>query len=205
MSDLDCHAPWHHIQESSSEGDEIQAAVFRKPPAPQSPRQSITRGTFAFRTPPKPKDKRLRRLVQAERQELRVFLHDNPCPAKRLVQQWLLDAASSAVRGEPKPRTLAGMLECNGWTYESLGWFHYRSFADLWRSGTTAFAASVDAQRAAGICLYQRGGRECMQFNYYVLHYAMCGEDFVANPPLSAFGFVNRIEKAWDGIGSWKA
>ncbi|CAE7833894.1 unnamed protein product [Symbiodinium sp. CCMP2592] len=81
-----------------------------------------------------------------------------------------------------------------GWTYECLGWFHCRSAASLWRSGTITFEDAFDAQRQAGICLYQRGGRECMQFNDYVLHYVMCGEHFVADPPHSAFGFASQIE-----------
>ena len=46
-----------------------------------------------------------------------------------------------------------------------------------------------------------------MQFHYYVLNYAMCGDYFLPDvqKPLSAYGFVNHLEKVWDGIGSWRA
>ncbi|CAE7431469.1 unnamed protein product [Symbiodinium sp. CCMP2592] len=143
------------------------------------------------------------RLIQEERAQLQGFLCRENCPPKALMREWLLKAAI-----EPDTETqrrFGQVMRQMNWTYANLGWFHYRSILNLWRSGTAAPEDAYDAQREAGIKLYGRGGRQCMQFNYYVLHYTMCGEDFTRRPPLAAWGFTSEIQLVWDGIGSWQA
>ncbi|CAE7304627.1 unnamed protein product [Symbiodinium sp. CCMP2592] len=192
------YAHWQHILGDSSEGEdeESEEEVFQNPPAARSPRRDIVRGSFAVRNPPKPDNKEERRLLRAEKQELRLYLQRNPCPPKKLIQEWLLQVATTP-RTESRPGpNFAYVMKSMEWTYEHLGWLHYRSLLILWTSGTTRTTEAFDAQRKAGIQLYQRGGRECMQFNYYVLHYTMCGRHFIPDPPRSAFGFNSQIEKA---------
>ena len=111
--------------------------------------------------------------------ELRRYLRNNPCPSKRLIQQWLLGMATTPITESSPIPSFTWVMESMGWKYEHLGWFHYRSLTTLWTTGTIRTADAFDAQRKTGIQLYRRGGRACMQFNYYVLHYTMCGQHFI--------------------------
>ena len=95
-----------------------------------------------------------------------------------------------------------------GWHSEHLAWFHYPSFRDLWQAAALPTAEAFTVQRSAGSNLYERGGKECMQFNFYALQHAMCGEHFHTDAPLPQCTRIREAPGARlgrDRIGSWRA
>ena len=198
MSTID-YSKWEKLQEGSDE------EVFQKPLPPSSPRQPIKVGPFAVASPRLPDDPAARREVLREQKELRDFVRLHPCPAEADLHAWLRRMHEHSKKPQVKHDTFAWVMRNMEWDSQHLAWFHYPSFRVLWESATLAPSTAFAGQRSAGITLYERGGKPCMQFNFYALHHAMAGEDFHANAPFPVYTFAGDIEKVWDGIGSWWA
>ena len=152
---------------------------------------------------------RLRARARADHAELSRFVEQHRCPCEEAVMRWLLAAvAFAAEQGVDSPRwTLPGLLASMKWGTAAVSWFHYPSFRSLWRAPLRGPRGARRRQREVGIVLERRGGVPCMRLHYYMLNYAMCGEDFLkdARKPVAVYGYVNRIEWAWDGVGEWLA
>ena len=192
------YARWDNLEDSSDE------EVFHRPPAARSPRKSTVTSRFATPDPLPHPDPELDREIREEQAELRAFVIQNDFPTEERIKKWLLRMVQEIPPSPPPGVNMAWVMRGMGWTKAHLGWLHYESLRALWTSGGQDPAAAFDAQRRAGVELYRRGGRGCMQFNFYVLHHAMCSEYFLPHPPRVAFGFNRHLENVWDGIGSWQ-
>ncbi|CAE7351629.1 unnamed protein product [Symbiodinium sp. CCMP2592] len=192
---------WDHLDSSSDEES------FSMPTPPTSPKQPIRPRIFVQPSQPLPLDAELRAQVLREEQELAAFVQRHPCPSENTMKAWLRNAADHEGPAEEDSRTFSQLMRHLGWTPKKLGWFHYPSFRTLWQSAGQRCPTAFLDQRRVGSELYERGGRECMQFHYYALHYAMCGDSVLRgiNKPLPVYGFASHLEKVWDGIGSWLA
>ena len=193
------YARWDHFEDSSDE------EIFHRPPAPESPRLPTVPSAFAVPDHAPHANARLAREMRAERAELRAFLASNTFPSEQALKKWLLRMVHETPATPPPGVNLAWVMRDMRWTKRHLGWFHYSALLTLWTSGKENPAIAFDAQRQAGRELYRRGGRGCMQFNFYVLHHVMCSEHFLPDPPPAAFAFSTHLENVWDGIGSWQA
>ena len=172
-----------------------------------SPRQAIRESMWASADAPLPTDPTLRAEILRDQRELAAFIKRNRCPSAKSLKKWLRRETKAKATSRAASPTFATVAAHKGWTPDTVRrWFHYPSFRALWESAGCEQKDAFHMQRSAGIDLYERGGRECMRFHYYALNHAMCGENFVDNmqKPFSAFGFVNHVDKVWDGIGSWR-
>ncbi|CAE7341545.1 unnamed protein product [Symbiodinium sp. CCMP2592] len=197
MSGID-YSKWDLLQSSSDEED------FGNPIPPQSPRQPITTGPWAVADPWCKCNPLVRREVLREEKILHRFVQEHPCPSEKSLRRWLR-SMSGTERIVPGELTFAWVMKDMGWNFEHLAWFHYPSFRKLWQAAALQTAEAFTVQRDAGSTLYQRGGKECMQFNFYALQHAMCGEHFHTDAPLPVYSYAKRLEHVWDGIGSWQA
>ncbi|CAE7459872.1 unnamed protein product [Symbiodinium sp. CCMP2592] len=197
MSGID-YSKWDLLQSSSDEED------FGNPIPPQSPRQPITTGPWAVADPWRKCNPLVRREVLREEKILHRFVQEHPCPSEKSLRRWLR-SMSGTERIVPGELTFAWVMKDMGWNSEHLAWFHYPSFRELWQAAALQTAEAFTVQRSAGSTLYQRGGKECMQFNFYALQHAMCGEHFHTDAPLPVYSYAKRLEHVWDGIGSWRA
>ncbi|CAE7256488.1 unnamed protein product [Symbiodinium sp. CCMP2456] len=197
MSAID-YSRWERLQTSSDE------EAFRNPMPPQSPRRPVTTGPFAVADPWVGSSPQVRREVLKEEKVLQKFMQRHPCPSEKALRDWLRSMSSAEVENPGQP-TFSWVMKDMGWRSEHLAWFHYPSFRELWESAAMPAAEAFPAQRNAGSTLYERGGKQCMQFNFYALQHAMCGEDFHSDAPLPVYSYAKRLEHVWDGIGSWRA
>ena len=197
MSTID-YSKWDQLQSSSDEED------FGNPIPPQSPRQPVTTGPFAVADPWQKCNPQVRREVLREGKILYKFVREHPCPSEKSLRRWLR-SMSNAEGTVPGELTFAWVMKDMGWHSEHLAWFHYPSFRELWQAAALPTAEAFTVQRSAGSTLYQRGGKECMQFNFYALQHAMCGEHFHTDAPLPVYSYAKRLEHVWDGLGSWRA
>ena len=152
----------------------------------------------------------LEEAARRERAQLAGFVARRPCPSEEAIVRWLSAATRSAEEGgtEAPLGTFPGALASMAWRGEDvLAWFHYPSFSKLWQAPRHGQEEARQRQLEVGEELRHRGGVPCMQLHYYMLNYAMCGEDFLRGvfKPRAAYGYVNQIERAWDGIGDWLA
>ena len=136
---------------------------------------------------------------------LQKFVRQHPCPSEKALRDWLRRVSDTPAANPDQQLTFAWVMKDMGWRSEHLAWFHYPSFRKLWEAAALPTAEAFPAQRKAGSTLYERGGTECMQFNFYALQHSMCGEDFHTDAPLPAYSYAKRLEHVWDGIGSWRA
>ncbi|CAE7425833.1 unnamed protein product [Symbiodinium sp. CCMP2592] len=182
---------WDHPDSSSDEES------FSMPTPPTSPKQPIRPSIFVQPSQPLPLDAELRAQVLREEQELAAFVQRHPCPSENTMKAWLRDAADHEGPAEEDSRTFSQLMRHLGWTPKKLGWFHYPSFRTLWESAGQRCQTAFLDQRRVGRELYERGVRECMQFHYYALHYAMCGDSVLRgiNKPLPVYGFASHLEK----------
>lgn len=198
MSAID-YSKWDRFQTSSDE------EVFGNPIPPQSPRQPVTTGPFAVADPWARGNPDLRREVNRDEKILQKFVRQHPCPSEKALRDWLRHMSDTPAANPDQQPTFAWVMKDMGWRSEHLAWFHYPSFRKLWEAAALPTAEAFPMQRKAGSTLYERGGKECMQFNFYALQHAMCGEDFHTDAPLPAYSYAKRLEHVWDGIGSWRA
>ena len=147
------------------------------------------------------------RSASETRKILYKFVREHPCPSeKNSPTTGLRQHERYAEKTAPEQQlTFGWVMKDMGWHSEHLAWFHYPSFRELWEAAALPTAEAFPTQRTAGSNLYERGGKECMQFNLYALQHAMCGEDFHTDAPLPAYSYAKRLEHVWDGIGSWRA
>ncbi|CAE7230679.1 unnamed protein product [Symbiodinium natans] len=192
------YSKWEKLQEDSD--DEI----FQHPLPPCSPRQPIKVGQFST-VPRLPDNPALRREALREQTQLQNFALLHPCPAQIDLHAWLRRMVQLSRNPHAERGTLAWVMRSMNWNSQHIAWFHYPSFRSLWQSATLTPSTAFAAQRDAGIVLYERGGKPCMQFNFYTLHHVMTGMDFHTGAPFPVYNFTNRIEQVWDGIGSWLA
>ncbi|CAE7260346.1 unnamed protein product [Symbiodinium necroappetens] len=195
------YARWDHLDSSSDEES------FSPPTPPTSPRRPIRPSSFVQQDRPLPCNEELRAQVLREEEELAAFVQRNPCPSENTMKAWLRNAAHQEGPPDEGSQTFSQLMRHMGWTPKKLGWFDYPSFRVLWESAGRRCPGAFLDQRRAGRELYEQGGRECMQFHYYALHYAMCGDSVLhgINKPLPVYGFASHLGKVWDGIGSWLA
>jgi hypothetical protein len=150
--------------------------------------------------------------VREELAQLGSFVARHPCPCEEAVTRWLL---ASSLRAEqpgadiedPRNRTLAWLLASQNWSPRAASCFHYPSFQQLWHAPQHERSLARKQQRRAGRELERRGGLKGMQLHYYMIHYAMTGEELLpgARKPMPVHGYANQLQKAWDGIGDWRA
>ena len=147
----------------------------------------------------------VRREVAREEKILQKFVRQHPCPSEKALRRWLRHMSEAPMQNSEQQPTFTWVMKDMGWRSEHLAWFHYPSFRELWESAALPAAEAFSKQRRAGSNLYERGGKECMQFNFYALQHAMCGEDFHTDAPLPVYSYAKHLEHVWDGIGSWRA
>lgn len=198
MSAID-YSKWDQFQVSSDE------EIFGNPIPPQSPRQPVTAGPLAVADPWARGNPQLRREVAREERILQKFVRQHPCPSEKALRRWLRHMSEAPMQNPEQQPTFTWVMKDMGWRSEHLAWFHYPSFRELWESAALPAAEAFSKQRRAGSNLYERGGKECMRFNFYALQHAMCGEDFHTDAPLPVYSYAKHLEHVWDGIGSWRA
>jgi hypothetical protein len=213
MSGID-YSRWDHLEVSDSgsesDGDSDDDAWSSSNMSRASPVSSADATSSQNSDVSDPSVQALEAAARRDRAQLAKFVTRHPCPCKEAIVRWLSAATRSAEEwGTQAPLgTIAALLCWMAWEAEDvLSWFHYPSFRSLWQAPQHGQEEAERLQREVGEELYLRGGVSCMQLHYYMLNYAMCGEDFLRGvlKPRPVYGYVNQIEWAWDGIGDWLA